>query len=242
VTLIQTVITDNLIIQVADRRLTKPNGELFDDNYTKLVCWNTSFTVGFTGLARIDPVQTESTSEWLATTLCDYATFEDGVDALRYWASGRISRLPTRRGREDKRLGIVVPGFDHRRLPLVAELTNFQPGGPLPANPDQFSRNRIRRPPGQSSDYRIAGVQLPTNWQKRVLRTRVPRTLKQSDGITRAVTLMVAVQRKISEDNPTVGRHAMAVVIPRDRTASVQSRRVNAQQCQQQSLLLRRRG
>ncbi|MBX4280788.1 hypothetical protein K4G80_20440, partial [Mycobacterium tuberculosis] len=97
-TLIQTVTTDDLVIQVADRRLSRPDGSVFDDDYTKLVCWNTSFTVGFTGLARIDPAQKKSTSEWLAETLCDYASFEDGVDALRYWASGQIGQLPTGKG------------------------------------------------------------------------------------------------------------------------------------------------
>lgn len=101
-TLIQTVTTDDLVIQVADRRLSRPDGSVFDDDYTKLVCWNTSFTVGFTGLARIDPAQKKSTSEWLAETLCDYASFEDGVDALRYWASGQIGQLPTGKGWEDK--------------------------------------------------------------------------------------------------------------------------------------------
>lgn len=40
----------------------------------------------------------------------------------------------------------------------------------------------------------------------------------KQDGITRAARLMVALQRRISEDNPGVGRHAMAVAIPRERT------------------------
>lgn len=51
-----------------------------------------------------------------------------------------------------------------------------------------------------------------------ILLRRVPRMLKQQDGITRAARLMVALQRRISEDNPGVGRHAMAVAIPRERT------------------------
>ncbi|WP_075630240.1 hypothetical protein [Mycobacterium intracellulare] len=48
-TLIQTLITDDLIIQVADRRLTNAaTGMLVDDQYTKLVCWNFNFSIGFT--------------------------------------------------------------------------------------------------------------------------------------------------------------------------------------------------
>lgn len=217
-TLIQTVTTDDLVIQVADRRLSRPDGSVFDDDYTKLVCWNTSFTVGFTGLARIDPAQKKSTSEWLAETLCDYASFEDGVDALRYWASGQIGQLPTGKGWEDKRLGIIIAGFDRRRIPLVAEISNFDPEAPIPANQNEFTCYRIRRAPGHSASFRITGAALTEKMYANILLRRVPRMLKQQDGITRAARLMVALQRRISEDNPGVGRHAMAVAIPRERT------------------------
>lgn len=182
------------------------------------VCWNTSFTVGFTGLARIDPAQKKSTSEWLAETLCDYASFEDGVDALRYWASGQIGQLPTGKGWEDKRLGIIIAGFDRRRIPLVAEISNFDPEAPIPANQNEFKCYRIRRAPGHSASFRITGAALTEKMYANILLRRVPRMLKQQDGITRAARLMVALQRRISEDNPGVGRHAMAVAIPRERT------------------------
>lgn len=218
-TLIQTVTTDDLVIQVADRRLSRPDGSVFDDDYTKLVCWNTSFTVGFTGLARIDPAQKKSTSEWLAETLCDYASFEDGVDALRYWASGQIGQLPTGKGWEDKRLGIIIAGFDRRRIPLVAEISNFDPEAPIPANQNEFKCYRIRRAPGHSASFRITGAALTEKMYANILLRRVPRMLKQQDGITRAARLMVALQRRISEDNPGVGRHAMAVAIPRGQTS-----------------------
>lgn len=217
-TLIQTVTTDDLVIQVADRRLSRPDGSVFDDDYTKLVCWNTSFTVGFAGLARIDPAQKKSTSEWLAETLCDYASFEDGVDALRYWASGQIGQLPTGKGWEDKRLGIIIAGFDRRRIPLVAEISNFDPEAPIPASQNEFKCYRIRRAPGHSASFRITGAALTEKMYANILLRRVPRMLKQQDGITRAARLMVALQRRISEDNPGVGRHAMAVAIPRERT------------------------
>jgi hypothetical protein len=82
-TLIQTHFSNDLIIQVSDRRLTKSGRKIFDDRYTKLVYWNNAFTVGFTGLARIDRRQTKSTAEWIAETVCDYADFEHGAERLR---------------------------------------------------------------------------------------------------------------------------------------------------------------
>jgi hypothetical protein len=81
--LIQTLMTDDLIIEIADRRLTSgATGTLVDDQYTKLVCWNFNFSIGFTGLARIDRAQKKSTSEWIAETICDFSVFEDGFAAL----------------------------------------------------------------------------------------------------------------------------------------------------------------
>lgn len=65
---------------------------------------------------------------------------------------------------------------------------------------------------------RITGAALTEKMYANILLRRVPRMLKQQDGITRAARLMVALQRRISEDNPGVGRHAMAVAIPRERT------------------------
>jgi hypothetical protein len=57
VTLVQTFFSSDFVIEVSDRRLTKSDGSIFDDEYTKLVCWNQSFAAGFTGLARIDQRQ-----------------------------------------------------------------------------------------------------------------------------------------------------------------------------------------
>jgi hypothetical protein len=227
-TLIQTVITDDLIIQVADRRLSRPDGSLFDDDYTKLVCWNNSVTVGFTGLARIDRAQKKSTSEWIAETLCDYASFENGISALGYWASGRITQLPTGKNWEDKRLGIIIAGFDHRKVPLVAEISNFRPGQPISTNQNEFRSYQHRRAPGHSTTFHIAGGPLTQKWQANLLLQYAPRILKQPDGITRAVRLMVALQRKIAEENSGVGRDAMAVAIPRERAHNIVASNLDA--------------
>jgi hypothetical protein len=71
-TLIQTLMSDDLVIQVSDRRLTHGRtATVVDDRYTKLVCWNFNFSIGFTGLAHINPAQKRSTSEWIAETICD---------------------------------------------------------------------------------------------------------------------------------------------------------------------------
>jgi hypothetical protein len=93
--------------------------------------------------------------------------------------------------------------------------------GSLSVNQNEFACYRIRREAGQQTGYQITGAPLTSRWQANILLRQVPRILKQPDGITRAVRLMVALQRRIADDNPTVGRHAMAVVIPCERSAPV---------------------
>jgi hypothetical protein len=215
-TLIQTLMSDDLVIQVSDRRLTNGGtGAVVDDQYTKLVCWNSNFSIGFTGLARIDRAQRKSTSEWIAETICDYGLFEHGVEALGQAASERISRLP--KAWPDRRLGIVVAGFDGRDDPLVAEVANFEVGGPMPVDPTIFNIKYWHRLTGQPVGYQITGASLTEKWQHQLLMQRIPRALKKPkpEGITYAVKLMVAVQRSIAKTNKTVGTDAMAVTIPR---------------------------
>jgi len=68
-TLIVTAMAEDAIIQVSDRRLTYPNGEIYSDKETKAVCVQCSdaiFSVGYTGLARLGPQRTaKATGYWL---------------------------------------------------------------------------------------------------------------------------------------------------------------------------------
>jgi hypothetical protein len=215
VTLVQTLLTEDLIVLVADRRLTWPDGRLADDNYTKVVLWRDCFAVAFTGIARINATATKSTSEWIAEVLADCRRFEEGVATLQQRASERLASLPKW---PDMRLGIILAGFDFRQYPRWAMVSNFLPGEPYPADPTKFECYSMRRTigPGVRSTFATAGVTLE-NWQEDVLGRAVPRTLRQRDGITRAARIMVALQRKVADAKSSVGRDAMCVVVPRER-------------------------
>lgn len=118
-TLIQTFFSSDFVIQVSDRRLTGAGGYIIDDDYTKLVFWNGSFTAGSTG---VDPGQTKSTSVWIAEVLSGYPVFGHGVNALRTEAEAAIQKLPNH---WNKRLAIVVAGFDQNIGLQCAEIANF---------------------------------------------------------------------------------------------------------------------
>ncbi|MDT5126475.1 MAG: hypothetical protein QOH54_2119 [Mycobacterium sp.] len=210
-TLIQTYFTQDRVIQVSDRRLTRADGTKFDDNHTKLVFWHGCFTVGFTGLAFINPAQTKSTSEWIAETLCDYTNFERGVVGLCAEAEKRIRLLSNR---WDKRLCIVVAGFDFRRNPLAAQIANY---GPPNTDLNTFAWRTGGRAPGRADGYLTVGAAMEP-WQHRVLGRSLRRVIRQPDGINHAIRLMVGLQRKVAQTDPTVGAGALCATIPRERS------------------------
>jgi hypothetical protein len=219
VTLIQTLTTEDLVIQVADRRLTKANGAVFDDHTTKLVCWRGCFSIGFTGIARIDRAQKEPTSDWIAKLLADCNSFEQGIGTLGREASKQIRDLPA--WYPDRRLAIVVAGFDFRKDPQVATIANFRPGGPMPVDPTHFESYLHSHLPGHRSGFMVAGGGLTRPLHPQLLGRYLPKILKQENGVARAAKLMVKIQREVSDDNPRVGRHAMCVAIPRERNNNV---------------------
>jgi hypothetical protein len=217
VTLIQTVFSADHVVQLSDRRLTRPSGQVFTDEYTKLVCWNQSFSAGFTGLARIDRRQQKSTSEWIAEVLCDYAVFEYGVNVLRTEVEVAIRKLPNN---WDKRLAIVVAGFEGGRGPVCAEIANFDTGTGRSDDRNAFKLDFLTAKAGRKTASHTAGALLnPT--QKSVLGRYLPRIIGQADGVNRAIRVMVNNQRLVAQGNQTVGLDALCVVIPRVQESGI---------------------
>lgn len=216
-TLVQTLFTRERVIQVADRRLTWPDGSVADDNYTKLVCWNQTFSVAFTGIARIDRRLRKSTSEWIAEVLCDYTIFENGARALCRDAQDRVKRL----GWKDRRLAIVIAGFDERRVPLVAQIANFDTGSGISDDPDVFHiRSGLIRPNHVTGTH-FVGATLK-DLEYRLFTKYVPRVLRKDkeNGHNRAIKLLVENQRRVHKQTNLVGEDAQAVTIPCQKMAN----------------------
>lgn len=214
-TLIQTVFTEDRVIQVSDRRLTKgKSGELVDDFYTKLVLWNDRYTVGFTGIARVNRRQTESTAQWMAEILSDHLYFEPGVLSLRSEAGKRMQKLPKD---YDRRLAIVLAGFDQlHQGPVVACITNMDMRTNRSADPSTFDIWQLAIPPGRRSGVHSIGATM--NHDQNIVLTRyVRRALEQGDGVNPAVRLLVDLQRNVAKTDKrkTVGMDALCVHIPR---------------------------
>lgn len=216
-TLVQTLFTGDRTIQVSDRRLTWPDGSVVDDDYTKLVCWNGTFSVAFSGIARMDRQLQKSTSEWIAEVLSDFVIFENGARALCADAQERVGRLSW----NDKRLAIVIAGFDSRKVPLVAQIANFDTATGIAIDPDVFHIRSALIEPGNVTGVHPVGATMQ-DLEYRLLRRYVPRVLRKDkvNGHNRAIKLLVEIQRRVHKYDNSVGEDAQAVTIPCNREAN----------------------
>lgn len=79
-TLILSLLTHAFTVQVSDRRLTRLDGSLFEDNENKaqFFCGQSAFA--YTGLARLGTVNTD---EWLLETLGPSRSLGEGIETVR---------------------------------------------------------------------------------------------------------------------------------------------------------------
>lgn len=215
VTLIQTLVTAHHIVQISDRRLTRADGSVFDDDHNKAVSWCGQFAVGFTGIAFIDRQQSKPVSEWIAEQLWMKDELGAGIEAIRSEAEAALKRLDRR---WNKRLSIVVTGFTPPnpfglKSAFAARISNFERGSEvLPVHQDSFIVDTYQLPDSSPGfGYMTAGAHLSMD-EMRIIRRRIPRLIQEGEW-NQAIRLLVEVQRLVSNRERTVGRDAMCVSI-----------------------------
>ncbi len=120
-TLIITSLSQNVVTQVSDRKLTYPDGSVASDKTTKAVCVfcaDARFSIAYTGLARVGKTQTAPrTDRWLVDYLRESRAadkrFPEIVEGLRSHAANTFSSLRVfgkRRGITFVFAGVGKPG------------------------------------------------------------------------------------------------------------------------------------
>ncbi|WP_280397947.1 hypothetical protein [Nocardia carnea] len=218
-TLIQTLVTPDHILQVSDRRLTRGDGTVFDDSHNKAVSWCGEMAIGFTGIAFIDRAQRKPVSEWIAETLCDVSDVEEGVEKLRRGAEEAVGRLPI--SWPDKRLTMVMTGFfdgtDGTRHSVSYRISNFERGEEtFPSHQPEFFRTIYHYPERPGCTYYVRAGALLNSWHRRVVHNRIFEVALNPNEINRVMRLMVALQRHVSRQNKTVGQDAMVMYLPKN--------------------------
>lgn len=166
-TLIITAVDNDRVVQVSDRRLTDPNGEVHDHGANKAVCIGMGyvhFATSYTGLAYIGGRAREDhrTDYWLLENLGEITrdgepSLEEICSAISERAASALARLPSNVRRVP--LTFVMAGYDRENRPFRATVTNTRMVSGMMATRDRFISD-VRRvyPWDRRPDIHIAGA------------------------------------------------------------------------------------
>jgi len=181
VTLILTAVTRDSIVQVSDRRLTRSDGTLFDDNTTKAILFCGRLAIGYTGSAFIENVPT---AEWLARVIAPHQDIEAGFDDAVSKLETFITSQPSPK---TWRLAFVATGWGTEtragRLnptPFIYTVSNFlgDDGTSLQDATPSWNKRVEWLEPGFSHLLGIAGQHL-TKLEKDSIDRAIRNTLKR---------------------------------------------------------------
>lgn len=208
------VVTEQFAVQVADRRLTHPDGRVVTDRSMKCVVLGNRMAMAYTGLAVLGRQRTD---KWLAEALRNIGTLHPGqaVANLPEAATQTFAQERLRFPHEFVGVGWVQPNGDRELRPFIARVSNMysEDGGVLVSPAERFSyRIAVSDRPKQIL-YRISGQPLP-----RPLQRMFPRLLVKcmSRGISQRGILQLCVWfvRETAARNSTVSRDLIATTIP----------------------------
>lgn len=217
-TLIATLVTNEIVTMVSDRLLTK-GGRPYDDKSNKAVVVCSHMGYGYTGRAFIDSKRAD---DWLVDVLAQtkMGRITDVFEYVAERASEDFAKMPG--SRTTKAHAFVVAGWAEQgergpHRPFVGTISNaldddWAMSGHVA---DSFKVRWVAfRDTGEPQIYWL-GQPVPRAIQvdtRRTLRKR----LTKGDGTRVAVRILVESVRRVAKDNDWVGADLMAVSIPRE--------------------------
>jgi len=227
-TLILSCLTNEYVIQVSDRRLTFPNGEIAEDNENKAVDWAGQVIFGYTGLARIH--LTTPTDYWLAEALLKSVSpqgtisLNDVIESVRIKATKDFKQEVAK----NKRLTIIGIGWvqlleTKDTKPAICWISNYldDAGNELPEPYEEFKSNLLifnQLPNG----FIVVAIGQQVNPDKASsLKHNIARCLRHKDiGPEPISRLLIEVIRDVAKYNITVGRSVLVACIPKESLRS----------------------
>lgn len=218
-TLIITAFSDNLVVEVSDRRLTWSDGRIEDEFAIKAVCVgcvDASFSIAFTGLAEVDGQRTD---EWLVDYLASIdagcLTFQILFDSLHKYVSASFIKL--RRLGINRRITFALAGFGVHG-PFGGFLSNIEDnkGNRLTDIDEDFQRGFIFRNSKEMHqlDLMINGAE----GASKIFDAAIPTCRKRyfnetSDKIEAALVQLIRKASTDPKEGKWVGRNCLSTVI-----------------------------
>jgi hypothetical protein len=219
-TLVLSCITPEFLVQVSDRRLTKLDGSLVDDEANKAVLFVGQFLFAYTGLAHVGRVRTD---DWLVEALGhafqqSRPNVTAAIGAIVAEASQAFQRIP---GRQRKRHEFVAVGWGtfraepHRLRPSILRVSNAldDDGKWLRQAKRHFELVPLILDDGEPFRFLASGQPLTDQEEASVLRN-LQRCLAQGRGPGAVARLLAVLVRVVAARNTAVGRSLLINVLP----------------------------
>lgn len=216
-TLILSCITQDYVVQVSDRRLTK-NGQLEDNETNKVVVWNGMQIFGYTGVAELGP--SKQTDQWMTEVLSPVPNFAAALDALRESTDKEFKRKNySKRIRFHAYVGVGWGAFKAKPsewracVSVVSNYTNCR-GDILSVPLDKLATDFYVLPEDLDFYMVAAGQSLSQDETTHFLRI-MRKAIKKGSKTSIIVGIMSDLVRHVSERNSMVGDSLMVAVLPK---------------------------
>jgi hypothetical protein len=226
-TLLLSVLTQDYVVQVSDRRVVMlPGARLRDDDSVKAVLLHGHAAFAYTGLARLPASEAaraargeaggyRDTSEWLAEVLSLGSTLDEVLTNLKVEAADAISRAPTPlRNCAQAFVGI---GWEGDPLePVLYQVWNYGKG--RVAKDFELATGRL-----EGEEYGAhSSRQLPPMIDNELNR-RLTDCMKRGLGPSATARVLVETVRSVARGDRTVGRGVIQVCLPRGPVQDMQA-------------------
>ena len=223
-TLILSCLSKEYAVQVSDRRLTLPSGDIYDDNSNKAVLVNEHTIFGYTGLAYVDNGKTRADKWFLSMLQESYkvnpnASLTETAKYIAENAANMISILNI--SPELSRLAYIgigwgkPPGKDDL-CPIYTIISNAhdENGHWLNKAQPQFSVRHFSLPVNMPIMLVSDGQFLDNKIEQKTLRL-LKRCVDREVGPNCIARILVSTARTVALTNPLVGRNLLVNSIPK---------------------------
>lgn len=212
-TLIVSMIAQDVVFQVSDRRVTMIEADgsrtTRDEPATKAVVFCNRAVFGYTGHAVVDR---KPTNDWIADQLKDVEDLGEGFDRMR----GRLNRIWERRWYRRSGVGVTITasGFklepDGSTTPYYAVVSNEIKDGQWVTEP----RNRFEWHVSTAPPNVMAIFASPIGWLSAERRQRLWTDVHSAPSLDAAIGAVAESIREVAADHMEVGNDLMVSVLP----------------------------
>lgn len=229
VTLIVLAASDDYVVQLSDRRLSRPDARPLPVEQAKGAILESPWArlcIGFSGLAQAGQFKTQ---RWILETLSEVGKAGDArrvIDAFVRQANHDFKSLPElrRMPSRDRRVSFVLSGYAPRAdgattfvSSLVSNFQNWETGSDLDQAEDVFFQHNTWEPDDRQEG--MAYVQRIGRWSTfppDLVNERLRPLLEAGKPSEAVVDVAVAMVREVAGRDATVGKDITAITLRRD--------------------------